>query len=132
MSNLDWKWLWWQVGLPLFAPILLSIVFALFWWSLSPGFMPKVEVLVDLTPWALATYALTLIGTTLGSFWNRMAQHRALGTSLLAVAGVDTIYYAFMVIRRHDPAFAATSEYPAYFVTAMLVAAAIVLCYRAR
>lgn len=130
MQRLDWNWLWWQVGLPLFSPILLSAIFAFFWWSLADTFHPELKVLVDLTPWALATYSLTLVGSALRIFWPQFLTRSWLGVGLIVVAGADTIYYAFMVIRRHDPAFAVSSS--AYVVTGVLVSASILLCYRAR
>lgn len=130
MKRLDWNWLCWQVGLPLIGPLALSAIFALLWWSLQETFLPQIKVLVDVTPWALATYSLTLIGSALRLFWARSAQHPWLSAGLVAVALADTIYYAFMVIRRHDPTFVVAS--PAYFVSGILVMASITLCYRAR
>ncbi len=130
MVKLDWTWVFWQIVLPLIGPIVLSGIFAVLWWSLAINFQPNFAVLVDLTPWALATYSLTLIGSTLRSFWPRFGQHPWLGGALLSIASADLIYYAFMVIRRHDPSFIVAS--PAYIVTSVLVAASIVSCYRAR
>lgn len=130
LRTLDWKWIWWQVGLPLVMPIAMAFLFALLWGSLSPDFTLRFEVLIDLTPWALATYALALIGSTFRTFWGRLDSERVLGFALLAVAIIDIIYYAFMVIRRHDPGFQVTAN--AYYVTAFLVVASIILCYGAR
>ena len=130
MRRLDWGWLWWQVGLPLFAPIFLSGIFAAFWWTLADHFQPNASVLFDMTPWALATYALTLVGSTLRNFWSRFTNEPSLGIGLIVVAVADTIYYSFMVIRRHDPLFDA--GFSSYFVMCVLVVVAIFLCYRAR
>jgi hypothetical protein len=126
----DWTWLSWQVGVPLVAPILLAALFAALWWSLSADFSPNLSILIDVTPWALATYSLTLLSTTLGRFWDRLPAHKWLGAGLIVAALFDGIYYAFMVIKRHEPGFEVTSS--SYYVMTVLVAAAILLCYRAR
>jgi hypothetical protein len=130
MAKFDWKWLLWQVGLPLGAPILLSAVFVYFWWTLTSNFIPALSVVIDLTPWALATYVLTLIGTTIRTFVNRWAEQPKLGAALAVVAFADTVYYAFMVIQRHDASF--TPSPSVYYTMAILVFASIILCYRAR
>jgi hypothetical protein len=130
MKKFDWKWLRWQVGLPLGAPILLSMIFVYFWWTLDPNFTPASSVVIDLTPWALATYVLTLIGTTIRAFGNRWTEQPKLGVALACVAFADTVYYAFMVIQRHNASFAPSPS--VYYTMVILVFAAIILCYRAR
>ena len=130
MTKFDWKWFGWQVGLPLGAPILLSVIFVYFWWTLASNFTVRLNVVIDITPWALATYALTLIGTTIRTFGNRWAKQPKLGAALVAVALADTVYYAFMVIQRHDASF--TPSPSVYYTMIILVSASIILCYRAR
>ena len=126
----DWPWLTWQVGVPLVGPVVLSGLFAALWWSLTSDFTPSLSILIDITPWALATYSLTLLSTTIGRFWDRLPTHKWVGIGLIVAALFDGIYYAFMVIKRHDPAFEVTSS--SYYVMVVLVGAAILLCYRAR
>lgn len=130
MRAWDWKWIWWQVGLPIFVPIVTSLLCVILWGSLKPNFQVRFDLIIDITPWALATYSLALIGSTLRTFWKRLIDEVFLGITMLVVALVDTIYYAFMVIRRHDPSFVVTTD--AYYVTVFIVVASVGLCYRAR
>jgi hypothetical protein len=124
----DWRWLSFQVGVPLVLPALLSAMCVLAWESLDPTFVPDWRLVIDLTPWAIAVYSLTLIGSTFDRAWGKVG---AGPLSLLwIVAGLNAIYYAFLVIRRHDPQFVVHQG--AYFVTGVLMVVSILICYRAR
>ena len=128
--NLDWKWLGLQVGLPLAAPILLAGGIAALWLTLNPGFSPDIAVILDLTPWSLVFYSLALIGSAFLARSSANSPQPWLARMLGAVAGADIVYYALMVISRHNPTFAAPEA--AYYVSSVLAAASIYLCYRAR
>lgn len=126
--GLDWRWLSFQVGIPLAAPALLSLAFVGAWQTLDGRFTPDWKVVVDLSPWAIAVYSLTLIGATFDRSWARL--DRGSLSLLWLSAAANAIYYAMLVIRRHDPLFVVRAE--AYYVTALLMVASIFLCYRAR
>jgi hypothetical protein len=117
-----------QVGIPAVAPIFLSAVFVFAWKTLDSGFTPNFRVIVDVTPWAIAVYSLALIGCTFDRSWAKLGKGALSGLWVAAAANV--VYYAFLVIRRHDLAFAVPAD--AYYVTVVLMIASIVLCYRAR
>ncbi|MFP6731886.1 MAG: hypothetical protein VCD50_17255 [Alphaproteobacteria bacterium] len=121
------RWFLWQVGVPIFGPIIVSIVIILFWMSGNPNFAPRIDIILDVSPWALTFYTLTLIGSTLNGFWPKLPEHPVLGGALIAVAFVVGIYAAFTIIWRHDNSF--TPGVPVYFVAIMLLLTAVGLCY---
>jgi uncharacterized membrane protein len=125
----NWGWIAWQVGIPLGGPIFLSSLFVMFWWTLNGNFHPKWDVVLDITPWALTFYALTLIATALRELWPRYADHPALFVWLAILAGVIIVYYAFMVIVRHQNAFVPPPS--VYIVTSILLVATIYVCHQA-
>lgn len=128
--RLDWQWLSLQVGLPIVAPVLLSSLFVAGWISLDATFAPRPQVIVDITPWALAVYCLTLIGSAFRSVLSSQVPKPALTVALVIVAGAVIVYYAFLVIRRHDDGFVIPPA--AYYVTGLLTFVSVALCYRAR
>jgi hypothetical protein len=127
MNKLEGKWLLWQVAIPLLAPIIVSGVVILAWLSGSPKFSPNIQIAVDVSPWALTFYTLTLIGSTLNEFWPKLTTHVALGLAISLVATAVTLYAAFMVIWRHDPAF--VPGRPVYLVALSLLFISVVLCH---
>ena len=124
----DWRWLGFQVGVPLLLPALLSALFVLAWKSLDASFVPDWRLVVDLTPWAIAVYSLTLIGGAFDRAWGRL--DRGPLSLLWLCAFANAVYYSFLVIRRHDPQFMVHAG--AYYVTAMLMVLSVIICYRAR
>jgi hypothetical protein len=128
--RVDLKWILLQVCLPLLAPIVLAAVIAGLWLSLNPGFHPNAAIILDLTPWTLVFYSLTLIGSAFLSNPSAQGQRPWLTRMLVLVAAADLVYYALMVVSRHNPKFAAPAG--AYYVSVVLVMASIALCYRAR
>jgi len=125
----NWNWLAWQVGAPLGGPVVLSAIFVLFWWTLKSGFAPRMEIVLDITPWAMTFYALTLIATALRELWPRYSKHPALFVWLSILASMIIAYYAFMVIIRHEETFVPAGS--VYIVTTVLLLAAVFLCHRA-
>lgn len=129
MSGAWWKWAGFNVGLPLLAPIALSFVFAGLWWSVDNGFGPNLAVIIDLTPWAIAIYSLTLIGSTFQTFWPNHSKRPALTAWLIGITAANLVYFAFLVVKRHNAAYAPPTS--AYYVAGILMFVAIVFCYRA-
>lgn len=125
----DWKWLAWQVGLPLGGPVVLSAIFVAFWWTLANSFVPRIDVVLDITPWAITFYGLTLIATALRELWPLYSRHPGLFIWLVLLAIAIVIYYAFMVIVRHESTFVPKTS--VYIVTIALVAAATYFCHEA-
>ena len=44
------RWFLWQVGVPIFGPIIVSIVIILFWMSGNPNFAPRIDIILDVSP----------------------------------------------------------------------------------
>ena len=131
----DWKWILWQVLVPLAGPSLVAAIVSLAWMSLDTSFEMKMGVIIDLTPWAVTFYSITLVGVAMDSLWTKLlagaganpkAPSRFLALFIVALSVV--IYNAFIVIKRHDSTF--TLHRPAYVVTIILVLASIITSYR--
>ena len=126
--GLDRRWVFFQVVIPLIAPATLALLFVGAWKTVDPAFVPKLSVILDLTPWAIVVYSLTLVGSTFDRSWNKLDK---VALSLLWVtAAANAIYYALLVIRRHDPTFEVRAD--AYYVTLVLMVFSLIVCYRAR
>jgi hypothetical protein len=130
MHPRDWNWPWiiWQVLLPIFGPIFISFLVALSWSTGPTNFKMRADVILDVTPWALLFYSITLICVTMNDFWPKLSRHPVLGWGLIGIAIAASVYSSFIVIWRHDPHFETTS--PIYFVTLMLLFPCIILCHQ--
>jgi len=125
---MKWKWILWQVLVPIFGPIIISAIVVLAWWTGQPQFPINWRIIVDVTPWALTFYCITLIGATMNDLWADLLAHPALGLSLMMVALAVALYAAFIVIWRHNPAFVPGT--PVYVSTFILLGISIVLCHQ--
>lgn len=121
------RWLFWQVAVPLLGPAVISAFIILLWISGNPGFKPSLPVIVDLSPWALVFYTLTLLGATLNELWPNVSQHQTLGGSLAVTVLAVAIYGAFIVIWRHNAAWQPGGA--VYFVTAVLLVVSVFLSH---
>ncbi len=126
--KLDRRWPFFQIFVPLVGPAILAPVFVGAWKTVDPAFVPRLSVILDLTPGAIVVYSLTLLGGTFDRSWNKLDKG---GLSLLWVtAAANAIYYALLVIRRHDPTFEVRAD--AYYVTIALMVFSLIVCYRSR
>ena len=132
---MDWRWIFWQIVVPVFGPTLIALAVAVAWMSLEPTFSIRWAVVVDITPWATTFYCITLVCSTMHALWERIVASETVGaefynrfTSLMMIASAVVLYNALTVIKRHDPSFAAPSA--AYWVTAVLMIVSVVLSYR--
>jgi hypothetical protein len=123
----EWKWIFWQVIVPIFGPITISAAVVLAWWSGEQKFLINWHIIVDVSPWALTFYCITLIGATMNDLWPNLSAHPALGVALIIVALAVALYASFIVIWRHDPTFSPGTS--VYVVTFMLLAISIPLCH---
>jgi hypothetical protein len=57
----QWDWITWQVLAPILGPILISSVVVLLWQTGTRNFPIKWGIVVDVTPWALTFYCITLL-----------------------------------------------------------------------
>ncbi len=124
---IQWKWLFWQVAVPIVGPIVVSAIVILAWMTGSPGFKPDMGIIVDVSPWALTFYMLGLIGSTIEGLWPKLSTHPVLGLSLIVVAFAVGLYAAFIVVWRHDSKF--IPGLPVYFVTGLLFICSVALCH---
>jgi hypothetical protein len=127
--KLKWKWLLWQVFVPLGGPIIVSALVAFAWQSGQPQFPINWSIILDVTPWAMTFYCLTLIGATMNELWPQLSSRPVLGLALMITGLLVCVYGAFIVIWRHDPDF----EPPAtvYIYTVVLLAISVGLCHHA-
>ena len=130
MNPMSWKWDWicWQVIAPIFGPIVISAIVVLAWQSGEPKFVINWHIILDVSPWTLTFYCITLIGASINALWPNLSDHPALVGSLMLVAIAVALYASFIVIWRHDPAFSPGT--PVYIVTFILLAISIPLCYK--
>ena len=77
-----WRWILWQVFIPLLGPIAVSWVAVWGWASGTENFQPDLAVIVDVSPWALTFYSFTLICSTWDRFAPHWSQHAAVGWGL--------------------------------------------------
>jgi hypothetical protein len=124
-----WKWICWQVLVPILGPIVISALVVLAWQSGNPSFKADWSVVLDVTPWALTFYTVTLIGSTMNDLWPKLGNHKGLGSSLMMVAFSVTLYASLIVIWRHDASFIPGRS--VYMVTFILLGISVVLCHRA-
>lgn len=124
---MQWRWLIWQVVVPVFGPILISLLVIGLWMSGNPDFVPDKRIILDVTPWALAFYTLALVGSSLNGLWPKLSKHTVIGAWLVILALVVMLYAALTVIWRHNGNFVAGA--PVYYVTGCLLVLAVVLCH---
>ena len=121
------RWLLWQVIIPLFAPVILSVLVIGLWATGTVTFEPKWSVVVDISPWALVFFSLTLLGATLNELWPRVSSHPTLTLNLALTAFAVALYAAFIAIWRHDVNW---KPGPAvYWVTGALFVLAVALSH---
>jgi hypothetical protein len=125
----NWHWIGWQVIVPLLGPTAISALAVFSWWTVEPAFSLDWHVLVDVSPWALTFYCVTLISATINDRSHRLESHKVVRVSLMVVAGAVAIYNAIVVIKRNDPHF--TPGTSLYFFTLFLLAISIGLCHHA-
>lgn len=121
------RWLFWQVAVPLLGPAVISAIFILLWMSGNPGFKPSISLILDISPWALVFYTLTLLGATLNELWPNVSQHQMLGGSMGVTAFAVGVYAAFIVIWRHNATWQPGG--PVYVVTGVLLAVSVFLSH---
>jgi len=115
------------VGVPLLGPVVVSGVVILMWISGNPEFQPSIPVMLDVSPWALVFFTLTLLGGTLNELSQNRTQHPTLNWSLEVTALAVGIYAAFIVIWRHNANWHAGQ--PVYVVTIILLVISVFLSH---
>jgi hypothetical protein len=124
---MEGKWLFWQVLVPLLAPIIISGIVIIAWSTGVTTFHPNLKIVLDVSPWALTFYSLTLIGGTLNAMWSNLANKSGIGVCLILTAVAVTLYASFMVIWRHDSNF--NPGTPVYVVTIFLLVVSVAFCH---
>jgi len=127
MWPIKWKWILWQVAVPILGPVAMSALAAVLWWSGRPDFHIDWRIIIDISPWALTFYAITLIGAALNDLTPNFSDRPGIGVSLILAAVAVSLYGGFIVIWRHDPKFTAGAG--VWVVTFILLAISIGLCH---
>jgi len=94
----------------------------------NPDFKPNMKIIADVSPWALAFYTLTLVGSALNELWPKISQHQAIGLGLFIVSLAVTVYASFTVIWRHSGTFVPGES--VYYVMLVLLGCAVWLCHQ--
>ena len=121
------RWIFWQVVVRLLGPAVISAATILLWMSGNPDFRPSMPIIVDLSPWALVFYTLTLLGATLNELWPKVSEHPTLGGFLAVTALAVGVYASFIVIWRHNSAWRPTG--PVYVFTGVLLVVSVFLSH---
>src|SRR5262249_21191137 len=102
--SLDWKWIGWQVILPIVGPSLVAAIVSLAWMSLDEHFAIKMGVVLDIPPWAATFYSITLVAMAMDSLWTKLLAGAATNPkapsrflALLFVSVAVVVYNAFFV-----------------------------------
>jgi hypothetical protein len=127
VATLKWKWILWQVVVPILGPIAISTVAVVLWWTGRTDFQIHWRLIVDITPWALTFYAVTLIGAALNDLIPDFSRRPGIGFSLILAALAVSLYAAFIVIWRHENDFSVGPRI--WVATIILLAISVGLCY---
>lgn len=124
----NYRWIWWQVVVPVIGPIALGAAFIALWSTGARGFVPDyANALANMSPWGLTFYSIALLGSTLNTFWPKLRDHPGLGIAMIVDALAVCVYAGFIAVWRHDSAFVPGAE--VYTVTIILLAITIVTCH---
>jgi hypothetical protein len=113
--------------MPLAGPIVISAIAATLWWSGRPDFHLNWRVIIDVTPWALIFYCITLIGAALNDLVPEFSERPGIGVGLIIAALAVSLYGGFIVIWRHDEPF--TIPISVWITTFVFLAISIGLCH---
>jgi len=130
-KSMKWRWIIVQVIVPIFGPIVLSLLFAIGWSTGANGFEPDFRIIIDITPRALTFYCLVLISMTMSGFWPRLGDNPVVGGTTIMTGVLVAVYYAFTVVWRHDPDYVPNES--TYLATVVLAVASVVvshMCHR--
>lgn len=139
LKSIDYRWVGMQVLLPILGPVIISTVVVLFWVSLDEKFIPNWLLIVDVGPWALVFYTVTLVFTSLQSLLPKAKDHGVLVGAMIVVALFVTIYAGCMELFRQSAlqkmastdAAAVAIPGSAYYVAVLLLLIAVCLCHQA-
>lgn len=128
--SVDWKWLAKNVGLPILAPIFLAGMMVFVWGLGDSNFSPDPWLVIDLTPWAISIYVLTLFGMHAAEIVDNRRGY-PWTTGIAAVSWLaNVLVFAVMVVWRHDSAWKPDNDL--YVFVVILGAVAIYSCYQLR
>jgi hypothetical protein len=125
--NLRWRWLFWNVAFPLGLPVIASAAVVMMWTTGKSDFQPRMDVVLDVSPWALIFFALALIGSTIFEFWVRLSHSPGIGLCLFLLSVSLAIYAGMIVIWRHDAGFIPGAG--VYYTSCSLLASSVIACH---
>ncbi|MFU7529093.1 hypothetical protein [Qipengyuania sp. ASV99] len=121
------RWLMWNFLAPLAGPLAVSMLFMLAWKLGEPEFEISIARWLDISPWALVTYTVTLIGSNFDDYFRAEKPFDSLviqsGLCLLAIV----VFGAFITIWAQDPDWKPTARI--YIPTVILLVASVRVCY---
>ena len=124
------RWFLWNFAAPVFGPIVLSGLFVILWMPLKKNFTPDFGIIVDVTPWAITFYTITLIGSTVDVVWEVISKQIGKAVGLVVIVLAVLVYTSNTIIRRHDTDFVLGPE--VYIVPLIFMGLAVYLCYKCR
>ncbi len=120
------SWLAWEVLVPIGVPIVMTMVIDLMQQT-GPHPPPfSLEVLVDLTPWTLTFFSLTLIAHSLRRLWPHIEAQKVPFVAIIGVAFVVALYAGFIVQWRHETW---KPDLRVYSVAAILTLVSVWFCH---
>jgi hypothetical protein len=122
-----WKWIIWQVVIPLAGPVLISAGVVCLWQLGDDAFRINWHIVLDVSPWALTFFCMTLIGAAMSDLWPKISNHAMLVLCLFAIFFTTAIYASFIVIWRHRPGFEPGTA--VYVFAFFLVALSVIFCH---
>jgi hypothetical protein len=128
-GGMKWDWVLWQVVAPLFTPVVISVA-AVFFSELGPHPYPiKWDILADTSPWALAFFSLTLIGSALHDLW--LGNPRSPLVGFLMVVGLFVAIFASYLVYWRQTESDFTPGAPIYYTMVVFFFGSIGLCHEA-
>lgn len=128
-SPKTWKWHWiaWEVFFPLGMPVLMAGLVMILW-ATGPMPLPLAwSVVIDITPWTLTFFAVTLLSTSLRRSRANEAVRDGLFWVLLLQAAISAFYFSCFVIWRHVHNY--NPGVGAYFLSTILALSAVRTCH---
>jgi hypothetical protein len=127
-GKLNGAWLFMQVVFPLGGPVGGALLCLLFW-NLGPKPIPInfVTILSDVTPWALLSYSLTLIGINLYHFWTKIKSHMVLTVAFIGIPIIGFLFFGYLTIWGQTPGYNPSAG--VYSLTVILTIMAIGFCH---
>lgn len=127
--SLDWAWVAWEGGLPLFLPVGLALLIRGMELTgpRADGFV-NFNVWSETTPWTLIFFSLTLNAHSVRKLWPHLGEYKPSFAAILSIMSLVAIYAAFLIEWRGVQGWEPTLK--CYSVAVVLTGLSIIFCSR--